>query len=194
MQAINTDYIKSTMNRATPGESLTNDPATPLPAEKPPQFTTVKDATEFLFEKLTDEENYMQFMEVIIQGTPLMDVAKMLTFSGFNEGKWNPDLMMLLIEPTVYILMALCERADIEFTIDGSVGEEEDLDENSAEYEILRKLQEAKRTSTIPLPPEMQQQIEALPLPDEGPPVEEPLEEPLMEEPVAAPSLLSREQ
>ena len=123
-----------------------------------------------------------------------MDVAKMLTFSGFNEGKWNPDLMMLLIEPTVYILMALCERADIEFTIDGSVGEEEDLDENSAEYEILKKLQEAKRTSTIPLPPEMQQQIEALPLPDEGPPVEEPLEEPLMEEPVAAPSLLSREQ
>ena len=46
----------------------------------------------------------------------------------YNMGKINPDLLVLLIEPTVYILMALCERADVDFTIDGSIGEEDELD------------------------------------------------------------------
>ena len=58
----------------------------------------------------------------------LMEITKVLLFEMYNMGKINPDLLVLLIEPTVYILMALCERADVDFTIDGSIGEEEELD------------------------------------------------------------------
>ena len=192
MPQINTDLIKANLSRATPGESLVNDPDTPASYEKAPEFTNVTAASEFIFEKLTEEDNYMKFMEVIIQGTSLMEVAKVLVFSGFNEGRWNPDLMMLLIEPIVYILMALCERADIEFTIDGTLGEEEELDNNNKDYEILKRLQEAQRSNSIPLPAEIEQKIEDMP-PPEG--LEKELEKIAPEEeiPEEAPlSLLSR--
>ncbi len=33
----------------------------------------------------------MQFMEAIAQGTPLLEISKLLIFSGFESGKWNPD-------------------------------------------------------------------------------------------------------
>ena len=35
-------------------------------------------------------------------------------YVGFREGKWNPDLMMMLIEPFMYLLMALAEKAGID--------------------------------------------------------------------------------
>ena len=42
----------------------------------------------------------------------------MLLYSGFTGGKWTPDLMILLMEPTIYILMAIAERLDVEYLID----------------------------------------------------------------------------
>jgi hypothetical protein len=184
MPEINTDLIKARMSRSVPGESLANDPDTPLPFEKPPEFTTINAATNFIFEKITEEENYMQFMEVIANGTSLMEITKVLLFQMYNNGKINPDLMVLLIEPTVYIFMALCERADIDFSIDGIDGEEEELDGHSADYEVLQRLQEAQQTSNIPLPQEIEERIQEMKPPPEGPPEAQP----------ETPSLLSMEQ
>jgi len=56
-------------------------------------------------------------MESIASGTTIMDATKLILFSGFNEGKWNPDLMLLLIEPTAYMIMGLAERAEIEYEV-----------------------------------------------------------------------------
>ena len=179
MPEINTEYFKAGLNRATPGESFANDPDTPWAWEGQTQYTTIKEASEFVFEQITEEDNYMQFMEAIAQGTPLLEISKLLIFSGFESGKWNPDLMMLLLEPITYILMALCERADIDFTIDGSLGEEESLDNNSTDYEILQRLQQAQQSQKIPLPEEIEEKIEEMPPPQAAPP---------------EPSLLSMEQ
>jgi hypothetical protein len=48
-----------------------------------------------------------------------------LLYSGFTGGKWTPDLMILLMEPTIFMLMAIAERLDVEYLIDG-----EDEDDN----------------------------------------------------------------
>ena len=63
-------------------------------------------------------------MDTIAKDTPLMDITQGILFKGFTEGKWNPDLVMLLAEPVCYMLMALAERADIDFVV--YRGEEED--------------------------------------------------------------------
>ena len=39
-----------------PGQSLTNDPTNPAPFEKPPEFTNVYEASEFIFETLLEPE------------------------------------------------------------------------------------------------------------------------------------------
>ena len=44
---------------------------------------------------------------------PISDIAQMLLFTGFVKGKFNPDLMTLLIEPTMYMLLAIAEKVGI---------------------------------------------------------------------------------
>ena len=95
-------------------------------------------------------------------GMPLLAIAQTLLFSGFNEGKWNPDLVMLLIEPTVYMLMALAERADIDFVIapDDAEDQAETLLSKNTNFEVLRKLQDPVEPS---VEPEIEQRLQELP-------------------------------
>ena len=41
-------------------------------------------------------------------------VAQVILYRGMTEGLFNPDLMLLLIEPTMYLLIAIAEEYDIE--------------------------------------------------------------------------------
>jgi len=98
-----------------------------------------------------------------------MDIVQVLAFQGFNQNKWNPDLMMLIIEPTAYILMALAERAGIDYTI--YRGEEEDEPSVMGVQlakEKFDRMKNAKETSQIPdnvIPQDIQEKIEEMPEP-----------------------------
>jgi hypothetical protein len=115
----------SKMDRPIPGQSLTEDPDTQQPYTAAPEFTVPQEAVEYLFDQMTEEDNYLPLMDSILTGTTIMDATKLLLFSGFNEGKWNPDLMLLLIEPTAYMIMGLAERAGIEYEVQED--DEEDM-------------------------------------------------------------------
>ena len=123
--AFNTNMHK--MQRPIPGQSLTRDPENPLPSEQPPQFVDKTDALEYLFSSFVEENKYESLLTVLDQGMPLMDLTKIIVMSGFKDGLWNFDLMLILIEPVAYMLMALAERAGINFTVmKPEMGEEEE--------------------------------------------------------------------
>ena len=105
------------MERPIPGQSLTNDPEAPLPFEQPPRFVDKTDALEYLFASFVEEKKYLALMGALEQGLPIMDLTKLLLVSGFQDGLWNYDLLLILIEPTAYMIMALAERAGVEFQI-----------------------------------------------------------------------------
>jgi len=158
------------LNRPIPGQGLTSDPDNPYPWEKPPEFTDLEQGIQFIFGRLIDPESYISIMDVIDSGTPLMDVTQGILFKGFTEGKWNPDLMMLLAEPTAYMLMALAERADIDFKV--YRGEDEDEDSETTLFNInysqekLKKLKEFDTSKKLPkgmIPKEIEEQIKELP-------------------------------
>ena len=132
------EYFGS-MNRPIAGESLTEDPDETQPYVDKPEFTVPQEAIDYLFDQMTEEEHYTSIMQGILGGTTIMELTRLLLFSGFNEGKWNPDLMMMLIEPTAYLIMGLAERAEIEYEVMeddeedmlfGWVEDEDDLPEN----------------------------------------------------------------
>ena len=159
-----------TLNRPIPGQGLTNDPDNPWPWEKPPEITNLEDGVQYVFGRLIEPEAYSSIMNVIDDGTPLMDVTQGILFKGFTEGKWNPDLMMLLAEPTAYMLMALAERADIDFKV--YRGEEEDDDDEATLFNVevdkqkLKELRSVSGAKDIPkgmIPQDIEQQIEELP-------------------------------
>jgi hypothetical protein len=185
-----------------PGQSLTSNPDEPRPFESPPEFTNFKEALDYTVGELLEEEAYMSIVGAIGDGVPIIDLVMQITYVGFREGKWNPDLMMMLVEPLIYTLMALAEKADIEYRIDDEDEEDEPADSILEEKaKNIADLARAKldKAGSIPLgsiPTEIVQQIESAEVPEgllaRPEPTEEVMEEPMTEEPQE--SLLNRGQ
>ena len=113
-------------SRPIPGQSLTQDPDISHPWEGPPEFTDFKQAFNYIAEELLEEDVYVSLVVAMGQGVPISDITLQILQRGFQEGKWNPDLFMMLIEPLMYLLLALAEKAAIEPRLYGD--EEEDLE------------------------------------------------------------------
>lgn len=131
------------MQRPIPGQSLTNSPDSPYPWEQPPEFTEIQPAIESLYVSLTEDDAYEAIVDLIDADNTIADAAQVVLYAGFQEGLWNPDLMTLLIEPTMYLIMGLVERAGrLEYKIDREpeVEDEEDkLQQVTAMEQLLSK-------------------------------------------------------
>ncbi len=126
----------------TAGQSLTNDPSNPYPWEKAPEMTSVKMATEKIFFDLLKKDNLTTVATLMSQKTPVVDIANLLLTAGFQKGKWNPDLMLSLLEPTMYMLMAIAEKAGIDPVLtrdDADVIIEDDEDESLQDLQNSRQ-------------------------------------------------------
>jgi len=135
------------MNRALPGESLTANPDEPRAWEKPPEFTTMKDALEHVLGLLIKEKTYVSIVGAIGKGVPISDVVQQILYIGFTKGKWNPDLMLLLVEPVIYLLMSLCEKAGMEYKL--YRGEEEDDEADDIEENLSSRGKELKSLANM---------------------------------------------
>ena len=43
-------------------------------------------------------------------GIPVNAISQVVLREGFNKGKFNPDMMLNLLEPTMFMLMAIAEE------------------------------------------------------------------------------------
>ena len=100
-------------NAPVPGESLTASPATQQPWEMPSKYADQDKAMEAVYMELTSPDNLEKLVDIINDGTPLDEIAQVVLYKGYSEGLFSPDLMMLLIEPTLYLLIAIADYADI---------------------------------------------------------------------------------
>ncbi len=133
-KAIN--FIQGGLERgkAVPGQSLTNSPEEPYNWEKPSEYTNPREAMLYVFESLTVPETTTNILLSLNKGVGVIDIASITLYSGFLEGKWNPDLMMILMEPTMYMIMALAEKADIPYSLEA--GDDEAPVEMSPDKQI----------------------------------------------------------
>jgi len=123
--------------RPIPGQSLTGSPEEPYGWEKPPEITSVREGTERIFLDLLKDENLITVTDMMAEGTPIDDVASMLLMTGFQKGKWNPDMMLQLMEPTMYMLLAIAERTGIRPVLDRpGEAEPEENDEFNADRNV----------------------------------------------------------
>ena len=122
------------MEGPIPGQSLTNSPDEPAPWERPPTYTTMNEAMHSLFDMLTEEEMYIDVVSAIGQGMPIVNLTEVILTDGFQKGAWNPDLMIQLIEPTMYMLMSMAEKAGVKYKIDEE--DDPDIEEATPEEEL----------------------------------------------------------
>ena len=131
---------------AIPGQSLTNDPEQPNPWEKPPTFANPREALDAVVGELLQPEPMKQIVGALANGAAVADLAMVILYTKFTEGEINPDTLLLLAEPTMYIIMAIGEEANIKYNIEGDDLDEFDNDDN--EEEDARKLNEFKNSFT----------------------------------------------
>ena len=108
-----TNFMGSSLakGKAIAGQSLTNSPDQPYNWERPAEHSNPNEAMMYVFETLTVPETTANILLSISNGVGVIDIASITLYSGFLEGKWNPDTMLLLMEPTMYMIMALAEKA-----------------------------------------------------------------------------------
>jgi len=131
-----TNFMGSSLakGKAIAGQSLTNSPDQPYNWERPAEHSNPNEAMMYVFETLTVPETTANILLSISNGVGVIDIASITLYSGFLEGKWNPDTMLLLMEPTMYMIMALAEKADIEYSLEA--GDDEAAREMSPESQI----------------------------------------------------------
>ncbi len=160
------------MQGPVPGQSLTADPDNPYPWEKPPKHTTLNSALHALFDFMTEEETYMDIVTGLGDGMPVVNLTETILQDGFQKGAWNTDLMIQLMEPTMYMVMSMAEKAGVKYKLD----DEDDPDIEDAdpqdELEMLTNLNKLAKNNiertpdpASNLPQEIQKEIETFEAP-----------------------------
>ena len=160
-----------TRGRAIPGQSLTNNPDEPYAWERPPEFTEVRKAMYEIFEILTEKENLANSLLSLSKGVSVIDISSIVLYTGFIEGKWNPDIMMLLMEPTMYMVMALADKAEIDYVMDSARATNEEemspdkqlnrLNDSITSLQELRR-QAADNVSPMAVTPNIKEELEEI--------------------------------
>jgi len=139
--------ILGNMNRATPGQSLTTSPDEPKAWEQSPEYVNIQEALDYVVGFLIEEKTYVSIVGAIGRGIPISDVVQQILYGGFQNGKWNPDLILMLVEPLMYVLMALCEKAGVKYTL--YRGEEEDDEAEDIEGNLKQQSKEIKDLANL---------------------------------------------
>jgi hypothetical protein len=100
-------------NAPVPGESLTASPETPKAWERPPEYTDQDEAMMAVYMVLTEQTTLRGLIEIISDGVALDEIAQVILYKGYTEGKYTPDMMLMLAEPTIYLLIAIADYAEI---------------------------------------------------------------------------------
>lgn len=131
----------SSQGGAIPGQSLVNDPSQPYPWEQPPEFANPKDALDYMVGLIFQPEVMKNIVQSLAKGAAVADIAMVSLYAKFTEGKFNPDVLMLLAEPIMYIIMAIGEEANIKYNIEDS-NDLDELDEEDNQEEFDKQINE----------------------------------------------------
>ena len=146
-----TSYEEPTVNRfdaPIPGQSLTDTPGN-YPWEHPPKTASIEEATDYVYESMMEPENMERMFTLLRMGIPIEALVKIITFSGFLEGRWTVDTAKLL-EPIVAMMIA-GESALAEIPAKVNMGDAEGTDFFNDMAERKRDMIKAKETKEMPM-------------------------------------------
>ena len=139
---ITEEALPHVFERPIPGQSLTNSPEQKYPWDNPPEITSQREAVERVFLDLIKPENMETVSTLMSDGMPVADVAQMLLMTAFTKGKFNPDMMLNLLEPTMFMLLSIAEKIglDPKITRDDDDFEIDDEETSSSNLQIANEL------------------------------------------------------
>jgi hypothetical protein len=106
-------YESQKWNRPIPGQAWLADPENPPPYDRPPKYTDFNEAKDVVFDKIT--ANPKPLVQALNSGVTVEKAAEFFLTGGFARGWWEPSLMLLLIEPTLYSILFVAELAGVNY-------------------------------------------------------------------------------
>lgn len=143
------EFIKiQSRGNSVPGQSLTNNPDSPYPWERPAEFANPKDALNDVVKKLLKPEGMKAVVKSLGKGVTVEDVTNLVVYNGFTQGKYTPDTMLLIYEPVMYTVLAIGERANINYKLDDDTGNNYDNTDEDKLQSTLSGLKKIKQQVT----------------------------------------------
>ena len=140
-------------NAPIPGQGLTDEPGN-YPWEHPPQFPAIEDAADFIYERLSDPKQLKRLLTMMRIGVPIEALVKVITFSGFLEGKFTVDVARLL-EPIVAMqIMSKAQVAEIPAKINLEDTEDTEF------YKDMAKVKKSIDLDNLPMDKMTEEKIE----------------------------------
>ncbi len=96
------NYRDNELNRVTAGWSFT---AGPNPWGKPPKFSKVQDAVDFMVDRFSSEKAQETLAAYVVSGIPVSTMGKVIARTGFMENMYNPDVAELM-QPAINTYIA----------------------------------------------------------------------------------------
>ena len=94
------------------GQSLTDEPGN-YPWEHAPQYTDPEELLDSMYDQLTSGKMAEQIIAMLDAGVPVEAIVRTMTFSGFMQGKYTPDVGFMIIEPSMKLVSAIGIRAGV---------------------------------------------------------------------------------
>ena len=95
-----------------PGQSLTDEPGN-YPWEHPPKNTDPETIVNDLFMRMTQPEALQEILVMLDAGVPVEAIVRVMVFTGFAEGEFNPDVGFIIVEPLMEAVATIGLRAGI---------------------------------------------------------------------------------
>ena len=94
-----------------PGQSLTDEPGK-WAFERPPEFVDVDEAVAFVISKIETSTGGKEELEKhMMAGMPIESIVNTISFTGFSDGQWNPDVAEMIKLPlSAYFMMVAQEK------------------------------------------------------------------------------------
>jgi hypothetical protein len=91
---------------APPGHSLTGEPGK-WAWEQPPRFSDPNDAIDFITDKLDERIPQEDMLKMMTAGITIEEIVNQISFKGFMQGQFNPDVAELIKPALAMFLMKL---------------------------------------------------------------------------------------
>ena len=124
----------------------------------------MKPAIEEIFLTISEREPLIELIGLLQNGMPVDEIAQVILYKGMTSGAFNMDLMLMLVEPTMYLLIAIAEEYEIEPVIyegqDDDLIDEEDYRKEKDRQTLGKELPEVRKDS---VPESLLQRVKTLP-------------------------------
>jgi hypothetical protein len=110
------------MSAPIPGEAWTVEPGA-YPYERPPQFTDLREAFNYMFPRIMEDETAEKFLSLMEMGVSVETLSEYLAEAGASEGLWSIPLAMSLALAIAVLLVQMAKAAGIKYKLTNTSGQ-----------------------------------------------------------------------